>query len=204
MGFVPAVNTIQVELVYLWDSQVIETVLHYDAADPISPLEYPNIGAQMVTLWNANLKGCISTGISLTQIKITDMESPNGPSLSYGTGLPLAATLTGPALPNSCALCVTKRTILRGRSYRGRIYHPGLGEPDVTANVVSAARVSTILAAYEAIRSITANSITYFMCVVSKVGDGIERETAEITRVSSFTTDGLVDSQRRRLPGRGR
>lgn len=204
MEFIPTPKTIQVELMYLWDSQTVQTVLHYDAADAIAPTEYPNIGAQIVSLWNANLKGCITTGVSLTQVKITDMASEFGPSLSYGTGLPIAATLTGPSLPNNCALCVTKRTILRGRSYRGRIYHPGLGEPDVTANTVSAARVNTILAAYEALRVVTANSIVYYMCVVSKVGDGVPRAEGIPTRVQSFTTDGLVDSQRRRLPGRGR
>lgn len=204
MDFIPVPGVVQVELIYQWDSQTVETVLHYNADDPLDLTNYADIAAQLVTLWNANLKGCISTPVTLTQIKLTDLTAQNGPVLNYSTGLPVVSTLTGPALPNNCALVITKRTPLRGRSYRGRIYHPGLTEPDVTANLVAPARVTTILTAYNALRTFTAGSKVVYMCVVSRFADHLPRATGIATRVSGFTTDGLVDSQRRRLPGRGR
>jgi len=204
MAFIPVPGVVQVELIYQWDSQTVETVLHYDADDPIDSTEYAAMGAQLVTLWNANLKGAISTPVTLTQIKFTDLSADIGPVLNYSTGLPLVGTLTGPSLPNNCALVITKRTPLRGRSYRGRIYHPGLGEADVTANAVAAARVTALLTAYGALRTFTAGAKNYYMCVVSRYTDNAPRVTGIATRVNGFTTDGMVDSQRRRLPGRGR
>jgi hypothetical protein len=112
-------------------------------------------------------------------------------------------TNVSPALPNSNALVLTKRTALRGRSYRGRIYVPGLIEGQVTANAVSSAYQTNYLNFWNGLLTITTTQNSFEMVVFSKKQNGSWLAQGILTPVIGFTTDGQVDSQRRRLPGRG-
>lgn len=203
MGFVPVVNTVQLELITSFQGSIAETVLHYTKESPWLLDQAGELGASAVSKWNTYMKPLVSSQVILNLIKITDLSSLNGFVLDYSTGLPLQGTNSGSALPANCALVITKRTALRGRSYRGRIYHYGMNTAQVSNSAVLTASLTSILAAWNQFKVLAITDSEGLMTVVSRVSDGVPRLPGIATLVSSLDSDGTLDSQRRRLPGRG-
>lgn len=132
------------------------------------------------------------------------LRSPNdfehtAPWVLGGTGL-----LTSAAMPNNVSICLTRKTAQRGRSYRGRIFWPGLVEQDVTDNRVNVGRADAIL---DAIRNFWADVSTFgvfAMAVITRWENNALRPVAIANPITSWSmTDTVVDSMRRRLPKRG-
>lgn len=203
MAYVPALNTVQAELIYNWDLQICENVLHFEAAGAISQPNMTDLGAFLVNYWDTELKASMPTNLSLTKVRLTDLTLQTGPVIEYTTGLPILGTNASPSLPNNCALVLTKRTAFRGRSFRGRVYLPGLTEAFTTGNTVDPTFVTNRLADFNGLINFTAGTETWTMVVVSRISNGVERSTATLTPVLNFSSDGIVDSQRSRLPRRG-
>lgn len=203
MAFIPAPSICQAELIYAFDTQVCEIVLHFEPTTALTPTKMTELGAYLVAWWNTNLKTLTPPQASLTAIKLTDLTTNIAPVVNYGVGLPIVGTNASPSLPNNCAMVITKRTLLRGRSYRGRIYHIGLNEAAVTTNTVLSTYVTSCLVAYNILLSFVTASATWDMVVVSRFENNAPRVTADSNQVVSLDCDGVVDSQRRRLPKRG-
>lgn len=203
MPFIPVPNTIEAEIVCVLDGQRCETVLHYTKASPWDTGEMTEAAVQLVARWNTNIKAHVPNTMTLVEIAITNLESQFAPGVTYGTGLPIAGTNASPALPNNVALCITKRTGLRGRAYRGRLYHYPLVEAVVINNKVDAAVAVTYVNAWKTFLSFAITGDEPNMVVVSRQLNNVPRTTGVATLVLDMTTDALVDSQRRRLPGRG-
>jgi hypothetical protein len=203
MPFISAANVCQAELIYTWAGQTVETVLHYEAEDAVSPSRMNEAAAALKTWYNTSLKPLHSNTISLVQIKMTDLNTDIAPVVNYTTGLPITGFVTGDCLPNNCALVLTKRTVLRGRSYRGRIYHGAIPEASCAGNTVTGSIVTSLLAAYTLILSLALTDDTWHMCIVSRQHNNVPLTEAVVTRLIGLDSDGMIDSQRRRLPGRG-
>lgn len=203
MAFIPVPNVVQTELVFNWESQIVENVLHFEPAGGIDVTEMAALGAHIVNWFNTSLKNYLCTSISLINVKLTDLSTETAPVVNYATGLPIAGSLASPTLPNNIALVLTKRTALRGRSYRGRIYVPGLSEGDIVANTVGGGKVTALVNSYSLLLAFTAGSESWEMVVVSRQNNNTPREFGVATQVLSLDSDGTVDSQRRRLPRRG-
>jgi len=203
MDYVPVINVAQVELVYSWSGQNCQNVLHYLKPTAWDEVDLFSLAADIIAEWSAGPKLQMASTISLINVKCTDLTTQNGATVTYSGGLPLAGTLTAPSVPNNVAMVVTKRTSQRGRSFRGRLYHPGLANADVTANVILAARVSGVVAAWTTMLTVEADGETCNMVVVSRVSEGDARVTGIATIVNTLTGDNTIDSMRTRLPGRG-
>lgn len=203
MPFIPATNVIQVELVHIWDNQIVENVLHYQRGGGVTEQAMDDVGSSLVAWWNGFMDVLVPTTLQLTEIRMTDLTDEFAPGMAYTTGLPLVGGLISPSLPNNVSVTITKRTNYRGRAYRGRIYHIGLCESQVTDNKVVPATLTQILAAYNGILSLTLDGVASPMVVVSKYQGGLPRGAAVVTPVVNLSSDGIIDSQRRRLPKRG-
>jgi len=203
MPFIPVPNTVQVELLYLWDGQECANVLHYGQPGLTSITDMEEAGSILVAWWDASMQTLVPSTLSLTQIKLTDLNDESAPVVEYTTGLPLAGQHASPSLPNNVSVTITKRTLLRGRSFRGRIYHPGLVEGVVTNNQVLGTHMTNLINAYEEILNLAVTAEEWNMVVVSRYADNAPRVEGISTDVIALSSDGIVDSQRRRLPGRG-
>lgn len=203
MPFIPVADVAQAELIYSWSGQVVETVLHYQIPAGWNQVEMEELAADLVTWWDTHMQPVMPTTLQLNMIRVTDLSAVDAEFVNWSTGLPLVGTNASPSLPNNCALTITKRTPQRGRSFRGRIYHPGLVEAAVVDNTVTAAQVSLISSVYALAKTFPIQTETAQMVVVSRFTNGNPRAAGIWTPVTTFTSDGLVDSQRRRLPGRG-
>jgi len=203
VAFVPFENCLKVEQVFLWDSQYCENVFHVQKDSAWTTVDMQNQAISFINAWNSLWKANMSTTCQLVNIKCTDLTSEFAPGIEYATGLPITGTSGGAALPNVVTVAVKWVTALRGRSYRGRTYHIGLLETHVLDNQVTTAALTLLNAYYLQIWGgvpiAGANLV-----VASRIQGGVERTEGLMTEIIGFQIDRGIDTQRRRLPGRGR
>lgn len=205
MPFVAAPNIVQVEMRYTLDAQKCENrimvnVLHEPTVADMTAIA-SNVSNALITEWLPLLPNTLV----YTELFCRSMHVQNGPQASFpitpaqGTG-----TNIGSALPNSNTLCVSLRSNLAGRSARGRLYWPALMETVVVGNTVDTAHVTAITNAVRAIDvNLTAAGflweiVSFFSNKVPRPGGPVYFEVSDI-----LVVDRIVDSMRRRLPGRG-
>lgn len=203
MPFIPVPNTARVELRYTQNDQQIANVFHVEAEAPLTVGDLSNIGSTFVEWWGEHLD-IVSSAVTLREIDLRDLSTASGLGILYNTGLPLTGATLSPPMPNNVTLAIKWGTGLTGRSFRGRSYHVGLCESQVTQSQLESSVVPTILASYNALPSlVTTNG--YTMVVVSRYANNAPRVTGVTTPIlNAAYADTVIDSQRRRLPGRGR
>lgn len=204
MAFIPVPNTASVEMIFTEDGQRIENRYHVRQASTYDVVSLAILGAFFVDWWTDNLKSGCTNSVQLVMVVLRALDSETSPSIEYTTGLPLSGSaISSAALPNHVTVAVRWGTGLRGRSYRGRTYHIGLTEADVAGNTLDATTTSQLITAYAALRD-GISSLDAELVVVSRQHNNVPLTTGVATEIVSVSIDRTVDSQRRRLPGRGR
>lgn len=212
MPFVPVPNTVMVEIRYLLDLQHIENTLYFESATAPDPTSIAALLDAVFDWWDANLQPLIPVAVELSELVGTDLTSATGPQVSISPAGPPLGAVNDPSLPNNVSLAISFRTALRGRSFRGRNYHPALWETGVIKNTVQDTIVAAIQAAYSALITDAGVAAAGFTWVVVSRFSGVDGDGKPIPRVTGVTTpvisalvvDPTIDSMRRRLPGRGR
>jgi hypothetical protein len=204
MGFVPFNNTIKLEAIFTQDGQRIENVHHFQVDETPDVATCTALAQVYSVWWSDNLQPLVSSTVALTMIRCTILETESSPGVEFTGGLPKSGQGAAAALPMNVTVAVRWVTGLRGRSYRGRTYHIGLPEEHVTMNQVSTAHLTALKAAYEDLMALSIPVGPAVLGVASRVHNGVERPQGVITSAISVFIDPTIDSQRRRLPGRGR
>lgn len=203
MPFIPVPGAVELVANYLWDGQAVATVLHYQTPGVAAFEDLLDLAENACAEFETNIVPMMANNVTLNSVKVIDLTTAISPTAESSFGLPAVGTQTGASLPNNVACVVTKRTMFRGRSYRGRIFHFGIPETSVTGNLVASGYVTTMLAGYNALKVITTTLGDWEMVVVSRYANKNPRENGIFSSVVSMDSDGIIDSQRRRLPGRG-
>jgi hypothetical protein len=204
MPFIPVDNVIEAELRMRLDGQRIENTLYFYKVTGWSAADVPVVFNALLVWWNTYYSVPVSSQLSLNEIKITDLSSETGFAFEIPTPTPKpTGDSADPSAPNNVALCVSFRTASRGRSARGRNYVPGIPKTAITANTVDTVTTTAIAAAYNQLLTV-ADTLGADWCVVSRRHNNDWRPAGVVSLINAATlVDSTVDSQRRRLPGRG-
>lgn len=203
MAFVSFPTACQLEARFIYDGQHVENVHHFDTATTLWTAESMNdLAERYRLLWDGSFKPYAPPTLSLESIVVRSLSTSSSPAVEYTTSLPIAGTNAGPQLPNNVTYAVKWTTGLSGRSYRGRTYHIGLNESQVIGNNLDGTYRIAMVAAYSQFPAWFAAEDAIFV-IASRVSDGAERSPGITTPVVGCTIDPVIDSQRRRLPGRG-
>lgn len=203
MQYIPVPNVCKAEIRYTQLGEKTENVVYFDMGATPTSASMLTLAAGLKAWWVAELKPNVSDDTQLREIYMTDMSSQTGPTATYATGLPLAGSITGGSLPNNVTYCVSVRTASRGRSYRGRFYIAGIPKAGSGNNDIVGAYQLAYVDAVAQLRNSTYVG-TNVHVVVSFRTNGNWRATGIATPVTSaLGIDSTLDSQRRRLPGRG-
>lgn len=205
MPFVTVPNTVMAEMRMTLDDQRIENTLYFFSGTGVTIPVMTDIGNQLLAWWSAEYAAPLCSVLKLREIYLTDLSSSTGPTLTIPAPTPVPQGGSGEApLPSNCAFCVSFRANKRGRAYRGRNYVSGLPETAVVFNTVSPATVANIKEAYEGLFTRAASASVVWV-VVSRFYAGDPRLVGNAEPIASVViVDDIIDSQRRRLPGRGR
>lgn len=202
--YIPFANVAKVEITALVDNQRVQNVFHMRNESGWTGQSAEDLLGYLET-WLDNVHApCVGAHVSYLNLKLTDLTTQTG--LVAEKAVEVMGALTGvgeEALPNGTAVVIKWVTNSRGRSFRGRTYHFGLTNSQVTLNTLeSAARIS-IGASYETMYG-QMQARGWPMVVASRVNNGAIRTAGVATIITGWSLDATIDSQRRRLPGRGR
>jgi hypothetical protein len=200
--FIPVADTVKVEARYTLFGQKCENVFYVFRGSRVLPEALDEVGAIIVAWFNTSGKVNASTLASLQSVKVTDMSAQDGPTSVYTTGLPIAGTAGGPTAPGNVTLAVKLNTMHRGRGASGRQYLIGLPFGAVADNNVTSAYQAAVKASYEALMALLLLG-GFTLQVVSFYHANAARTSGLAMDVTAITVDPNLDSQRRRLNGRG-
>lgn len=205
MAFVPAVNVVELQFRFTNDGQQTENRIHINVGTTPNSHHLSVINELAFGWYEGNMVDLEPTSLTLREIYSKSLETQPGPEATLSTGLPLAGTVAFQALPSNATIAVSLRSGSTGRSSRGRWYWQQLTENIVDVNTVGTGMQADILAALRNLQS-AISSAGYDWVIVSyrtnnapRVGGPVYFSVADIILV-----DATIDSQRRRLPGRGR
>jgi len=197
-----ATGVAEAKMRFTYDGQKCENVYHVFYEGGWTESNMLTLGEAMKEWWVDTLQIVMPTTLQLDEITIEDLSPGSDAGVVYNAGLPIAGSNVNPQLPNHVTVALKKNTGMTGRHRRGRLYHLGIKEPDVTGNTVGASFVNGLLTAYNGLIAVI-QALDMVWVLVSFFYQKSPRETALITPISSISCETTVDSQRRRLPGRG-
>jgi hypothetical protein len=203
MAFIPAENTAKMELVFTDQGETVENVFHVLLDHQPDKDDLTLIAIAMRDWWDVELQGLVTGSVSLVRILGRDLTVEDGQAIEFTAGLPLVGGGAGP-LPNNVTVVVKWSTGFAGRSFRGRTYHVGLpgNQLDTNTNSITAAHGIALDTAYELLIDAMQSS-GWSLVVASFFHDGAPRAAAVLTPIEAAFINLDIDSQRRRLKGRG-
>lgn len=205
MAFIPVLNTVGLFLRHSVGGAIMGNQIWVldEEAGIVSP-RVQQITEAVNTWWTTVLRNQISQSVALVAVEGRDFTVPDGEVFVAQNTPPPMGAVASPVLPAHTTLALSLRSGLAGRSRRGRIYHVGLSEGDVTGDFVAQPRADGIKTAWDTLRTAVLAPINCTHVIVSFVSNGVPRETALRTPVTTTThIDLRVDTQRRRLIGEG-
>ena len=181
------------------DGHVTVNVFHVKYPGPIFTADLTALGALVVNWWTTNMITYMGANLNLTKVGMRDLTTAGSLQQDYVTGLPVTGTDAGGPQPNNVALVSTLRSAFAGRSYRGRIYTPGICDDQMTTvNEVSTGFAAAMSTNYGILASDIATAGAALVIASFRTA-GAPRASAVLTAVTAISTGLKVDTQRRRL-----
>lgn len=160
--------------------------------------------ADAVAGWvTTNLLPNLHAGLTINQIKATDLTTQFSPVVFSTVGLPASGSVGGAALTNQNAFVESFATLSRGRSNRGRVYVPGIPPGSLasttTYSALFVAAMNTVFLALPTALS----GVGWTHVILSRQENGIRRTIGQATVVTAYLGRVGVGTQRRRVIGHG-
>jgi hypothetical protein len=203
--YIPVNDTVSAELRYTWDGQHVENVIHFTKSGGWSEEDRQTLGAALVDWYAAELNHRVSEDVTLNELFITNLETEDGETTTITDGLPITGAVAVRSCSNNDSLCASLRSANRGRSARGRFYAVGLRQDQLVNNTWDAEYAEQYRANIEALTTDDYVPDGMDLVIVSRQHNNAPRVAGVTYQVLAVViVDLIVDSQRRRLPGRGR
>lgn len=204
MAFIPVANTAEVSILMLLDNQQIENTLWFEFPSNPDTAMLEDLCQAVIDWWTAEIAPYLSFEVSLRGVRAVSMNSSTAPTAELTPASPVTGGINSSSQPGNVAWSVQFKTAARGRSARGRNYIPGIPASQLASmNTVASAWATNIVNGYLEILGTTYDFGADWV-ITSRFSGGSPRSSGVNTQVTSVSyADLYVDSQRRRLPGRG-
>jgi len=204
MAFVAAPNIVEMQFRTTWDSQRTMNRIFVNVLTAPTQAICQAVANAGLTWWTGNVTALTPANLLLREVYVKDMSDINGFQASASPNPATPGSHAAASLPNNVSICASLRTGLIGRSARGRWFWQGLCEDQVVNNTVDAGLLTSIDSALTNLASALA-TLGYNWQIVSFNSGGGPRPGGPVyfTVTDIIFVDSTIDSQRRRLPGRG-
>lgn len=159
------------------------------------------VAGLMGSWWTNTMKPLLTAQAVLRQVRVTDLTVQGGPQEIVTKNE--AGTGAGSSAPLGTPIVVSLRTAKRGRSYRGRSYISGFSNGTFTDSVNVTSTMANNLASALATFVTTLIAQGFPAVIASRQHNGAVTNPAQTNDITALIADTHVDSQRRRLFGRG-
>jgi hypothetical protein len=185
----------QVEVRGLLFGQKIESVFHCIGPDPFNSADAELIASEFQTDW-AGLQAVLSTDYAINEIFVHNLAGAASGEFTLAITPAQTGSVDSPSLPGNVAFCVSLRTAESGRTTRGRKYLSGIPKNSYVGNEILADVADALVNGLQSLRN-GLSTLGFPMAIFSPTANTLTTVTSA-TRVDLF-----LDSQRRRLTGRG-
>lgn len=197
MPIVKTPNTARAELRYSYHNVECENVFNFEHATEPDVAALNTLANELNEWWIAAIRPNQPTVVTLREIYIRSMHSEIAPQTTRPVNS--SGSQSGAAMSNNVTFCLKLNSGLTGRSTRGRVYHIGLLELDVTANQLDSATAIELAAGYALLIN-AVQAFNWTWVVNSQYSGGDKRTQGLNTPITSVSySDLTVDTQRRRL-----
>jgi hypothetical protein len=213
MPFVPVPNTAEVTVKMTHLNEQVANIYHVERPAPWNEDTLTQLAEAFRTWWETETRTERSGSTCLEEICARDLTTISGLQVCVTHGIANCGTGLTQAMPGNVTIAIKEGTGLAGRSFRGRSYWVGLTEEMVENNVVTEPFLGNIIGDMNEL-SARVNALGATLVVVSKMSGSTcnvttckkiptPRTTGVTTPITGYAANNVVDSQRRRLPGRG-
>lgn len=206
MPFQPVPNTVLIRLIGdLSGELAINDMAFTKDPGPLVGLDVVDITAAIGDWWSTAVVPLLDDRYFFEQAVGVDQTAPA--SFKHTAGYAVSGGVSGGGAPNNVSFCVSFKSGLAGRSGNGRNFLPGIPLQYLSGNLVNEEPLANLLAAYNPLVAGGEGVLPadWKWVVISRQAAGVKRPVGiPFGVVSAVATDNIVDSQRRRLPGRGR
>lgn len=199
MAFIPLPRGIKITFVFTLFGQEVTVTLHVQAPENVTPTILQQAGVAAINLWETSMRNTMSNDVTLQKVVLTDVSVQDGAQRIQLPGTLVTGSITSPAMSSNVAAVVSLRTARIGRSYRGRIYIPGIPESLVTSNGLDTSLRSALSSLGAAVNSVF-TAAGFQTVIASYYNNGAVRTTGHAEPVTSYQVPTTVKTQRRRLP----
>jgi len=187
------------------DDQIVQNTLYFELpAGAPSALQLADLATGVGDYWGLNMLPLQAAELTLEFVSARDLTFVDGLVAESISGQGPGGNANG-FEPANVAACIKFITGRAGRSFRGRNYFGGIPTDVITGNHFVGGFLVSLAAAYAGMVGLGTLAAGWQWVVVSRFSGGLPRAEGIKTVVTdAFSTDDVADSQRRRLPGRGR
>lgn len=200
--YIPVPDTAEVKLIFNGPGGKAMNVINFTKDGGWDTSSISDLAQAASDAWESEISARVSEDVSLDSVVATDLSSSTGPQTTLPAGI--SGGNANPVAPSNVTVAVSFHTAFRGRSKRGRLFHYGSTNTQITGDSIGDAGATATQEAYQNFFDAIAGDVSGAThVVVSRCQDGDWLTTGETTEVTSYAVDPIVDSQRRRLAGRG-
>lgn len=204
MAFVPAENVAEIVLQGLEAGQVVDNVINVQMPDAMTTTILDALANSVIGAFVANILPMLSNVFQLISVKATDLTTASSPSVTRFPATTAAGAVGGTAAAINAALVLSEATDARGRSFRGRLYMGGMPQSALTdaGAVTNAYRDDFVLKWIDFFDDVEDDNGCIHV-VLSRETAGTPRTAGVATEITTYSANVDLDSQRKRLKGRG-
>jgi len=179
------------------DTREIVNTFHVANNTPWTLTQMAQLATDTQNWINTSLKGMVPPQYSFNQISVRQYDPVTPQAYDLSISPPIVGTRGAVAEAGNVTVTMSLRTGLAGRKFRGRMYTPGIDESDVNTNdTIKSGLVAGLAAATQAF-------LTYLF-TGTRAPVIFHKSSNTFTQIIGYAIENILDSQRRRLPGRGR
>lgn len=204
MPFVAAPNIVEVQFRYTYQGERAMNRIHVNVGAEPNAVVMSDLADEALAWWTSNIRTIVSDTLALREVYLKSLHAAVAPEVTVTAGLPSSGTMTVPPLPSNVSLAISLRSNQTGRSARGRWFWCGFAEDQIDGNLVTGGTITSIDAALTNLKN-EIDALGHTWVIVSYRSDNAPRVGGPVyfDVVNIAAVDPVVDSQRRRLPGRG-
>lgn len=204
MPFQAVPDTCQINIRYTRAGQLIENVLHATKDGGFSLSDLTAVASTVNTVVPTVWMPLMPANVVYQETNVIDLSVEGGSQVTQSVVGGQAGGVGGTPYPNSVTLAIRMKSGIGGRSGSGRIYWPGFTSGQASdSNTIESSVVADIIDAITQLID-ALETISAIVTIVSRFLNSAARPEGVpfvVNTVSVF--DNTIDSQRRRLPGRG-
>lgn len=200
-----AANTVHVQMQYEMNGQLVENEFYVTCQAAPTSTDLDEIADVFDTWASGTWMPDITSATKYTGLVLTSLDSVGGPVLIFPHSPAVTGTRNGTSW-NNVSFAIQRIILERFRGGHPRLYVPGIPDNALSGtNTVQASYANELVADLETLRAnLLAHANTYILSALRSTPSPRTKDNPEaVPIVGHRYNDLVIDSQRRRLPGRG-